>query len=208
MRIIFGWAIRLFCPTKILGPKKLDRKKTLLAINHYSNFDPIIVACHIKPQLHFWAKQELFKNKFLGWFLRRLGVVPIKRGEADISSVKAALTLLKNEKIFALFPEGTRNKENADAEMLQIRHGLAMLAIKSKAPIRVALFYRKPKFLRRNYFIIGEEFELSQYYGQRVNNDLLDEATKIVEEQFEILHKKLNDFLIEKGVKKVENTST
>lgn len=208
MRVIFGWVIRLLFPTKILGPKKLDNKKTLLAINHYSNFDPFIVACYIKPQLHFWAKQELFKNKFLGWFIRKLGAVPVKRGEADISSIKAALTLLKNDKIFALFPEGTRNKSIKNDDMLQIRHGLAMLAIKSKSPVRVALFYKKPKIFRKNYFIIGNEFEMSQFYGQRINTDLLNEATKIVENQFDILHEKLEKILIEKGVKKVENTST
>lgn len=207
MRAIAGWAVRLLYPTKVIGPKKLESKKTILSINHYSNFDPIIAGCCLKPQLYFWAKQELFNNRFLGWFLRKMGVVPIKRGEPDIASVKAALSLLKEEKIFTLFPEGTRNKEN-ESEMLAIKNGAAMLAIKAQAPVRLALFYRKPKFLRKNYLIVGDEFTLKEFYGQRVNNDLLSAATEKVEANFEKLHARLNEFLIEKGVIKVENSST
>ena len=196
---IAGWCFRLLYPTKVFGPKKLEKKKMLFAFNHLSNLDPLVVVANMKPRFYFWAKKELFKKKFHAWFFKKMGVVPVDRSGADITSIKTALTLLKNENIFMLFPEGTRNKGN-ESEMLQIKNGLAMLAIKSQAPVRVGVFYRKPKLFKKNYLIISDEFSLEQFYGQRVNNELLAEASKIVEEKFDELHKMLEAQLVKKGV--------
>ena len=196
---IAGWAIRLTFPTKVIGPKKLENKKTVLAVNHLSNMDPLIVGCKLKPRLYFWGKKELFKRKIPAWFFKKMGVVPIYRSGADITSIKTALTLLKNDNIFMLFPEGTRNKVNEEA-MLQLKNGLVMLAIKSQAPVRIAMFWRKPRLLKRNYLFVGEEFDLSEFYGQRLSNEVLSSASKIVEQRFDDLHKKMIKTLEEKGV--------
>jgi len=194
-----GWFFRLIYPTKVIGPKKLEKKKMLFALNHLSNLEPVIVGATLKPRFYFWAKKELFKKKLPAWFFKKMGVVPVDRSGADISSVKAALTLLKNENIFMLFPEGTRNKGDEN-EMLQIKNGLAMLAIKAQAPIRIGLFYKKPRLFKKNFLIIGEEFQLDQFYGQRLNNEVLAEASIFIEKKFDQLHKQLSDILIEKGV--------
>ena len=154
------------------------------------------------------CRSRIVCRKFFGSVLRKLGAVPINRGEADIASIKSALTLLKDGKIFTLFPEGTRNKAGeTDADMLQIKNGLAMLAIKSQSPIRAALFYRKPKVFRRNYLIIGDEFSLETFYGQKISADVLSEASKIIEQKFDELREKFDALLTEKGVKKIENPS-
>ena len=89
IRFLVSLVIKPLYPVKVFGQRKLDEKKTLLAINHLSNLDPVLAGCYLKPQLHFWAKRELFKNKFFGSVLRKLGAVPINRGEADISFFKA-----------------------------------------------------------------------------------------------------------------------
>ena len=98
-----------------------------------------------------------------------------------------------------LFPEGTRNKGDEN-EMLQLKNGLVMLAIKSKAPVRIAMFWRKPRFLKKNYLFVGEEFDLSQFYGQKLSNEVMSQASKIVEQNFESLHEKMQKTLVEKGV--------
>ncbi|MBQ9715491.1 MAG: 1-acyl-sn-glycerol-3-phosphate acyltransferase [Clostridia bacterium] len=199
MKGLAGWVFKLAFPTKVVGPKKLENKKTVFAVNHLSNMDPIIVGCKLKPRFHFWGKKELFKRKIPAWFFKKMGVVPIDRSGADITSIKTALTLLKNDKIFMLFPEGTRNKGNEN-EMLQLKNGLVMLAVKSQAPVRIAMFWRKPRFLKKNYLFVGEEFDLSEFYGQRLSNDVLSNASKIVEQRFEELHEKMIKTLVEKGV--------
>lgn len=208
-RALINLPVRLLWPLKVIGPKKLEKRKTILAFNHYGLMDPFLAAVHLSPQLFFWAKKELFKNRFIGWFLKKLGAIPVNREGADIASVKAALTALKEDKIFALFPEGTRNKTtDADAEMLQIKNGMAMLAIKSQAPIRVALYYRKSHFFRRNYLFVGDEFSMSDFYGQKLSTEVLSEASKMIEAQFAKVRSSMEDFLIKKGVIKVENIAT
>lgn len=192
-RCLVGWFFKLFFSTKVFGPKKLEQKKTLLAANHMSLIDPVIVGCNLKPQLYFWGKKELFDKKLIGWFLRKLGVTPINRGEPDIASVKAALTILKNEKIFALFPEGTRNKNDSiDEKMLDLKNGLALLAIKSQAPIRLAIIYKKPKFLRKNYLYIDDEFTLDEFFGKKISADVLADASKFIQSKFDQAASKLS----------------
>ena len=79
--------------------------------------------------------------------------------------------------------------------------------IKSQSPIRAALFYRKPKVFRRNYLIIGDEFSLETFYGQKISADVLSEASKIIGQKFDELREKFDALLTEKGVKKIENPS-
>ena len=55
----------------------------LLASNHRSFLDPFLIGCCVRRPVFFVAKQELFKNRLIGWFLNCLGAFPIKRGEAD-----------------------------------------------------------------------------------------------------------------------------
>ena len=55
----------------------------ILASNHRLATDPIMLGMGLKRQVLFMAKEELFKNKFISWFLRKLGAFPVSRGKAD-----------------------------------------------------------------------------------------------------------------------------
>ena len=60
------------------------------------------------------AKAELLRAPVLGGFLRRMGVVPVRRGESDLGAVRAALTALKRGQKLVIFPEGTRVTDGAE----------------------------------------------------------------------------------------------
>ena len=51
-----------------------------------------------------------------------------------------------------------------------------MLDIKTKTPIVPVVTYEKQRPFRLNHVIIGEPFELSEYYGQKMTQELLAEA--------------------------------
>ena len=109
--ILFLIPAKILFPTKVVGKKNLIKGKALMICNHRSLLDPIIMACAIPSiRLSFMGKKELFKNKFVGWFLKSLGVFPVDREKADLASIKHTLYLLKKEKPVVVFPEGTRNK--------------------------------------------------------------------------------------------------
>src|SRR5829696_300997 len=67
----------------------------LLASNHRSFLDPFVIGCCLRRPIFFVAKQELFKNRLVGWFLNCLGAFPVRRGESDEESMKTALALLE-----------------------------------------------------------------------------------------------------------------
>lgn len=53
----------------------------LICSNHISIRDPISVGIHVKRQVKFMAKAELFNIPVFGWLVRQLGAFPVKRGE-------------------------------------------------------------------------------------------------------------------------------
>lgn len=135
--------------------------------NHTKALDPILLGLALPSQIHFMAKHELFKNKFLGDLLSALGAYPIKRGEPDLKSIKTSLKLLQNNKNIGIFPEGTRNKTSE----LKAEPGIAMLAIKSKTPILPVSIKTDYKLFRRTNIIIGEIIYLDNFFDKKLKND-------------------------------------
>ena len=83
----------------------------ILASNHTHAVDPIIMGMGLKRQVMFMAKEELFKNKFVGWFIRKLDAFPISRGKADTGSIKHFEKVLEEGNLMGIFIEGTRSKD-------------------------------------------------------------------------------------------------
>jgi 1-acyl-sn-glycerol-3-phosphate acyltransferase len=100
----------------------------LLASNHLSYFDPIAVANLTDlagRRVRFLAKAELFRNRFLGGGLRRMGQIPVERGTGDASALDAAAAALRAGECVHVFPEGTIS---ADLDPMAGKTGLARLA--------------------------------------------------------------------------------
>ena len=118
------------------------RGPVILAINHLSMLDPILVGAVMPRVVHFMAKQELFRYPLLGWLLRRLHAFPVRRGQADREALARALDLLRAGEVVGIFPEGTRS---ADGQLLPLQGGTAFLALKSGAaviPVAIAGTHR------------------------------------------------------------------
>lgn len=103
----------------------------ILASNHISNLDPVVLGICSVRRLNFMAKIELFKGA-LGFFLTQLGAFPVKRGESDFGAMREALRRLKEGRVVLIFVEGTRQIGN---ELSKAQAGVGFLAIKSGVPI-------------------------------------------------------------------------
>ena len=82
----------------------------IIAANHLSWLDIPFVPAFVPRKVIFMAKEELFHGK-VGWLVRFLGAFPVKRGEGDRQAIRAADEQLKQQKVFMIFPEGTRSKD-------------------------------------------------------------------------------------------------
>ncbi|HAN43996.1 MAG TPA: 1-acyl-sn-glycerol-3-phosphate acyltransferase [Ruminococcaceae bacterium] len=132
-RIITRCLIYILYDIKFEGLENIpDNGGYILASNHRTNFDPIFLAVKLKPQLFFMAKAELFKNKFVGFIIKNLGAFPVERGKGDTGAIEWAVNLLKDGKVLAMFPEGTRS---LDGVPLKPKSGVAVVANQTKADI-------------------------------------------------------------------------
>lgn len=108
----------------------------ILAANHASNLDPIVMAAVVLPKVRrrfqWLGKKELFDWPILGWVARNGGVHPVDRGAADVEAFRLAKRILDEGYILFVFPEGTRS---ADGRLQEARDGTAVLALRTDAPI-------------------------------------------------------------------------
>ncbi len=165
---MFFWFIKIiaFLPFWILYPtfvkhkKNLPKGKCIIIANHRSNIDPLLLLNMFWREQHCVAKKELFKNKVLGGFLKKMHAIPIDREKVEISTIKLCLNTLKNNKMLTIFPEGTRNKTKEP--LLEIKNGASIFAVKSNAPVVPVWIKKKPRLFCFNTIIVGEPFYITQ----------------------------------------------
>lgn len=158
----------LFYNYRVTGRENVPREGAYIACaNHMTLIDPIFVGISLPNRMYFMAKAELFRNVFLRTLMNGLGAFPVKRGEADLKSIKTSLKLLSGGKVLGIFPEGTRNKTNE----LTAEPGIAMLAIKSRVPVLPIAIISSYKFFKRTKVVIGKPIDLSEYYDKKLMNE-------------------------------------
>ena len=79
----------------------------VVAANHESLLDPLVLALSARQPLHFLAKVELWRWPPGAWLMNALGGIPIRRDRRDLVSVGAAEELLRAGESVAIFPQGT-----------------------------------------------------------------------------------------------------
>ncbi|UWG99223.1 1-acyl-sn-glycerol-3-phosphate acyltransferase [Dehalobacter sp. DCM] len=124
----------------------------IVACNHISMWDPVIVGCAMPRQVYFMAKEELMKLPVVGFILRSVGAFPVKRGQGDISAFRRSLGLLKEGRVLGIFPEGTRSKSGDIQEAMS---GIALIVEKSHAPILPVKVYGAKGLLKQKRGKIG-----------------------------------------------------
>jgi 1-acyl-sn-glycerol-3-phosphate acyltransferase len=103
----------------------------IIAANHVSNWDPVVLALVLNRPVYFMGKTSLFKYKIMAAICTALHAFPVKRGVPDRQAIRRALQVLEEGNILGIFPEGARNPKG-DIKALA---GVGMIAIKSGAPV-------------------------------------------------------------------------
>ena len=123
---------------KVVGKENIPNGAAIIAMNHTSNIDAPLTGVYTPRKMYIMGKEELFKKKFFAWVITELGCFPIKRGQADIKSLKHTLRLLKDGNLFSIFIEGTRSKTG---EIQEAKKGIGFIVAKSKAPVVPTYIY-------------------------------------------------------------------
>lgn len=105
----------------------------IIASNHLKMLDPPMIAACIRGKFSFMAKDEIFhKNPFITFVITKCGAFPVVRGSGDEAPIQKAVEVLGEERIFVIFPEGTRSK---DGNLGRVKSGIALIASQAAAPV-------------------------------------------------------------------------
>jgi len=135
---MFGYSLvyafgQIVLKVRVTGRNKLVPGPQILASNHVSNFDPLLVGLGARREVHFLAKEELFNaSRLFAWLIHTYNAWPVRRGGGDPAAMKRCSWLLGKRQTIVLFPEGTRSRTG---DLTPFKPGIGMLAITNHVPV-------------------------------------------------------------------------
>ena len=151
-----------------------DQGPLILVANHINFLEVPLIYPRLRPRpITGFSKTESWDNWALGWLMDLWDVIPLHRGEADVSALRAGIAALEEGKIVAVTPEGTRT---GDGRLRPAHPGVAWLALHAGVPLMPLAFHGGEHFwpnirrLRRTDFhiTVGEPFCLTPTGSPRV----------------------------------------
>ena len=152
LRFIFSPIIRGIARIKATGSEHIPgRGATILAANHLSHVDPILVIASSRRKVHYLAKDAHFKNFFLRLFMNSTGQIETHREEGGDDALASAADVLAANSALGIFPEGTRTKINENG---RINTGVFAIHKILKIPILVikhnaGRYWQNKKFVKK-----------------------------------------------------------
>ena len=135
------------------GTDNLDIEgAVILAPVHRSNFDAPLMGGLASRPFRSLAKEQLFSNWILAWFMASLGAFPVNRNKIDRNALRVAEQTLQEGKQLLVFPEGTRQK---GPRVVGVFDGVAYLASKTGASIVPVGIAGTEKIMRKSKFLPG-----------------------------------------------------
>lgn len=165
-RALAGFILRIWFKVECTGEENHPATGGyIVCCNHRSLLDPVFLAIKTKPQIHYMAKEELFKNKLLGFLFRHVGAFPVERGKGDMSAIDKSIAIVQSGKVLGLFPEGTRSKTDA---LLRFKSGVAVVAAKSGGDVLPAAIWYSGKHFRARVIVrFGKPIPKSELYFEQ-----------------------------------------
>lgn len=178
IKVIIQVLARILFRVEINGLKNIPSEgPCILCFNHRSLLDPPVVGVFIPRQLTFMAKEELFHIPVLGFLIKALGAFPVRRGTGDITAIKTSLNILKEGKVLAIYPEGSRSKTG---KLNYAKPGVALIATKAMVPIIPVGVTGEYKLFHKLHINIGSPMIFEEYYGKKLQTEALQDISNNV----------------------------
>lgn len=162
----------IFLP-KIKGREHIPKEKgAILAGNHLTNLDWIMVMAGTRRCVHFLAKAELFKLRFFNWFFSNSGLIPVCRNGKDKKALDSAIDYLKRGQLVGVFPEGRLNKTSKKS-VLPFKIGAVKMASETGCPIVPFTIRGKYIPFARSIEIVFQEPHFVKEENLQIENEIL-----------------------------------
>jgi 1-acyl-sn-glycerol-3-phosphate acyltransferase len=189
--VILGPWLRLIFWPQVEGRDNVPGTgPAIIASNHLSFSDSIFMPLMVKRKVTFVAKAEYFTGKGIkGWLTKMFfvgtGTIPVDRsgGRAAQAAIDTGLRVLREGKLFGIYPEGTRSP---DGRLYRGKTGVARLALEAGVPVlpvamigtdKVQPIGRKMPRLGRVGVVIGGPLDFSRYDGMEDDRFVLRSIT-------------------------------
>lgn len=153
----------------------------VLAGNHTKWLDPIMLIAIIPKQVHFLAKDSLFKG-ITKPFLKGVGAIPVNRKIHDHQALESAIKALNEKDIIGIFPEGTINREKK-TPTLPFKIG----AVKTANVTNTSIV---PFVITGKYKLFSSKITIEFLKSRKISDNLEKENQMLREE----IDKKLEDY--------------
>ncbi len=138
--VLLGPLLRLLLRPRVEGLEHVPTQgAAIVAGNHLSFADPLLMAAVLKRRITFLAKAEYFtapglRGRLTALILRRTGQISVDRsgraaGQAALSEGQAVLA---QGELLAIYPEGTRSP---DGRLYKGKVGVAVMALAGRVPV-------------------------------------------------------------------------
>ena len=132
-RVIVRALFFLLTRCQVKGRENLPSQGPVLVVaNHLSNADPPLLGISLGLKAIFMAKKELFRSRFIGYFIRSFGAFPVYRGRLDRKALRQADQVLAQGLALVMFPEGKRSHTG---QLQPGFSGLTLIALRNGVPI-------------------------------------------------------------------------
>ena len=172
--------LKIVARVDVQGLENLPPGPFVAVVNHLSSFDTLTgIAVGPIRQATTFAAIEHRSDPIGGWILDQLGVIWVRRGEADRDAIKIALEEIKSGTLMAMAIEGTRSRTGG---LQPGKTGPAFLASRTPAPLVPGAIWGTEniisnlKRLRRSevHVRLGQPFHLPE---GRANTEQLEHYT-------------------------------
>lgn len=180
MRAIVRTAIFIYCKivyrVKIEGKENVPKDGALIFCGNHRNYlDPPLMVATAGRHVHFLAKEELRKVKFLAFLGKVFDAVYVKRDAKDIASIKTSLKYLKDGECIALFPEGTRNGiEKGD----KIKNGVAYFVLNSNSKVIPVGIKGGLKPFQKTFIKYGKPMDFEEERKNKKDKEVMEKVTE------------------------------
>lgn len=173
VKIFLKINVYLFLHPKVIGKENIPKNGSLvLAGNHTSWLDPLLLIVVVPRKVHFLAKVELFKG-IEGVVVRNMGCIPVNRKIHDKDSLKNAKDVLNADQVIGIFPEGTINR--TDDVVMPFKIG----AVKMSSDTDSLLV---PFIITGKYRVFGKGICIEFLESRKISKNLDMENEKIMRE--------------------------
>lgn len=155
-KVVCNVVCKLWFKLEYYGMENLPKDRGYILVgNHQSYWDPVMMGLKLDTTLTFMANEKLFHKPVLAPVIRGLGAFPVNLKKPDMTAIRTAKKVVKDGKVLALFPEGTRSH---DGKLLKFKGGVIYIAsVTGEDVVPVCITYQNGgKFRSRILIRYGE----------------------------------------------------